>query len=170
MFYFATIKNEDLFGFHEIKKNTLEEAEKYLEAYILVNKPKTKRKNYKIITKEEYDKIMKAREKAEEDRLKLDKRAKWVAENVLNIKLDLITKEKINNYCLQKDTDKQYYAVCYWGNGSNGSFCSLEDLKELYLQKATACYDDGFSISVTDVDNEKDVHVSAEFSVKLTIE
>lgn len=168
MFFFCQKKNIEKGVWKPIKVKTLEKAEEWLKAYILVSAKKSKISDFKIISKEEYNNILLEKEEQEKKALKLDDRAMLVVKNVLCKNCAKITKDDIKTFSLQEGTTKPYYALCYWGNGSNGSFCTKEELKDLYAQQAQASYDDGFDISVYDVDNDTELSIHAEFSVTLT--
>jgi hypothetical protein len=171
MFYFALIKKNGEYGkWIEINRRSIEDAKEFVKAYCIVSSPKKKLSDYKIISKEEYDELLEEQKQKEIEALRLDDRATKVVINFLNWKLKDIDEDDIKEYSLKEDTEKPYYAQCFWGSGSNGSFCNKEDLKDLFAQKAGADYDEGFSISVYDIDADEQIIVEERIDVKLFVD
>jgi hypothetical protein len=61
------------------------------------------------------------------------------------------------DFNLDKDNGEQYYTICWWNNDSNGSFCTKDDVAGLMSDIISRGYDENFSITVLDIDKNKEV-------------
>jgi hypothetical protein len=151
------------------KAKTLDKAEEYVKAYILVNCLRNKFSEYTIITEDEYNNILLEEKKTQCKNLKLDERAISVFIKLIGPLLgcDYPEKSHVIIFGLNKGSDKPYYAYCYWGNDSNGFFCDEKDLIDLYKDKLIRSNDEAYDITVYDVETLKEVKVITEVKVHL---
>jgi hypothetical protein len=181
MYYFAHNKKLNWKAIPK-KYNTILEARRYIDSYIVVNSSKNKLEDYLIFTKLELDNWKKSQsEKDKIDACKivddLSKPSKAVLVDVLGYSLNTekkkisITEEIIEKYQLCKNVNFPYYAYCYWEGGSNGGFCSLHEVYMLYKDQATSKDCEGFDIDLyrvvdgvrlecLDIDIELDITLS----------
>jgi hypothetical protein len=170
MFYSALInKNGSLGKWKKIDKPTLEEAKEWVKSYIQFKDSKKKLSNYKIISEADYNLMIANEEKMKQDYLTLDERAQFVWENIIKEEVreyPELTTDLIGKFCLKNGTDKAYYIICSWNTDCSGSFNSLEDLKDVFKEKAEAG-DDWFDIIVYDAKTGDQLDIKAQFNIKL---
>lgn len=93
-------------------------------------------------------------------KIKLSKAAKTVlkyVDELSHINEESLTEDICKKYGLLTDTDKPYYAYCYWGTGDNGSFVDKDDIAGMMADQIRNGDDDNYSFSLFDVKNKCEV-------------
>lgn len=65
--------------------------------------------------------------------------------------------------------EKPYYVIASWSCGYNARFANINDISELFGEKLSASYDEGFSIDIYDFEKDKDLEEYTDYEVKSEI-